>query len=253
MSKVISVVNQKGGVGKTTTAVNLAACLANIGSDVLLVDLDPQGNASSGLQLKAGKATVYEALLGQCPLKNAVVHTMQKRLDGAPTDIRMAGAELELAEMEEREFCLKKALAPVRDDYDFVFIDCPPSLGLITVNALAASDSVLIPIQCEYYALEGVSSLLGTISRIKKGVNPALDTEGVLLTMYDGRTNLSIQVASEVKKHFKKKVFSSVIPRNVRLGEAPSHGLPIHLYDPKSAGAEAYSSLAREVIKRNRK
>ncbi|MBR4502794.1 MAG: ParA family protein [Clostridia bacterium] len=253
MSKVISVVNQKGGVGKTTTAVNLSACLANIGSHVLIVDLDPQGNASSGLQLKAGSHTVYEALLGQCAFKDAVTRTLQKHLDGAPTDIRMAGAELELAGMEKREFCLKEALAPVRGDYDYILIDCPPSLGLITVNALAAADSVLIPIQCEYYALEGVSSLINTISRIKKSINPHLETEGVVLTMFDGRTNLSLQVAAEVKKHFKNKVFSSVIPRNVRLGEAPSHGLPIHLYDPKSAGAEAYSSLARELIKRNRK
>ncbi len=253
MSKVISVVNQKGGVGKTTTAVNLSACLANIGCRVLITDLDPQGNASSGLQMKAGKHSVYEALLGQCSLKDAVGRTLQKHLDGAATDIRMAGAELELAEMEKREFRLRDILSPVRDDYDFVLIDCPPSLGLLTVNALAAADSVLIPIQCEYYALEGVSSLISTVNRIKKSVNPSLEIEGVLLTMFDGRTNLSLEVAAEVKKHFKSKVFSSVIPRNVRLGEAPSHGLPIHLYDPRSAGAEAYSALAREVVKRNRK
>ena len=252
MSKIISVVNQKGGVGKTTTAVNLAACLANIGEHILLVDIDPQGNASSGLKLKAGRATVYEALLGQVPFGSCVCDTCQKRLKAAPTDIRMAGAELELVTLSEREFRLKNALQSVRGDYDYILIDCPPSLGLLTLNALAASDSVLIPIQCEYYALEGVSSLLNTINRVKKGINPRLQIEGVLLTMFDGRTNLGLQVAAEVKKHFKSKVFSTIIPRNVRLGEAPSHGLPIHLYDPRSAGAEAYSALAREIRKNNK-
>ncbi len=252
LSKIICVVNQKGGVGKTTTAVNLAACLANIGEKVLMVDIDPQGNASSGLKLKAGKSTVYEALLGQASFEDCVCATCQKRLSAAPTDIRMAGAELELVNLPEREFRLKNALASVRDGYDFILIDCPPSLGLLTLNALAASDSVLIPIQCEYYALEGVSSLVNTVNRVKKGINPRLEIEGVLLTMFDGRTNLGLQVAAEVKKHFKRKVFSTVIPRNVRLGEAPSHGLPIHLYDPKSAGAEAYSALAREIRKNNK-
>ncbi len=252
MSKVLSVVNQKGGVGKTTTAVNLSACLANIGATVLLVDLDPQGNASSGLKMKAGSATVYEALLGQADMQACIMPTCQKRLSAAPTDIRMAGAELELVAMEEREYRLKNALSGVRDSYDYILIDCPPSLGLLTLNALAASDGVLIPIQCEYYALEGVSSLVNTINRVRKGINPHLEIEGVLLTMFDGRTNLGLQVAAEVKKHFKRKVFSTIIPRNVRLGEAPSHGLPIHLYDPRSAGAEAYSALAREILKNNK-
>ncbi len=252
MSKIISVVNQKGGVGKTTTAVNLAACLANIGEHVLLVDIDPQGNASSGLKLKAGRATVYEALLGQVPFGSCVCATCQKKLKAAPTDIRMAGAELELVNLPEREYRLKNALQGIREDYDFILIDCPPSLGLLTLNALAASDSVLIPIQCEYYALEGVSSLLNTVNRVKKGINPGLQIEGVLLTMFDGRTNLGLQVAAEVKKHFKNKAFSTIIPRNGRLGEAPSHDLPIHLYDPRSAGAESYSALAREIRKNNK-
>ena len=250
MSKVISVVNQKGGVGKTTTAVNLSACLANVGSHVLIVDLDPQGNASSGLQMKAGSRTVYEALLGQCALKDAVTHTLQKHLDGAPTDIRMAGAELELAGMEKREFCLKEALAPIRGDYDYILIDCPPSLGLITVNALAAADSVLIPIQCEYYALEGLSQLMNTVKLIRRNPNPGLEVEGVVLTMYDGRTNLSQQVVGEVKRFFKNKVYDTIIPRSVRLGEAPSFGLPISLYAPKSTGAAAYGTLAAELVEK---
>ena len=253
MSKIISVVNQKGGVGKTTTCVNLAACLANIGVRVLLVDLDPQGNASSGLGLKAGKKTAYEALIGQCDMAETIVSTCQKRLKASPSDIRMAGAELELANMPEREYRLREALSAVRNDYDYIMIDCPPSLGLLTVNALAGCDSVLIPIQCEYYALEGVSSLVNTIGRVKRSIHPGLEIEGVLLTMLDGRTNLGLQVAAEVKKHFRGKVFGTVIPRNIRLGEAPSHGLPIHLYDPRSSGAEAYSQLAREIVKRNAK
>ena len=252
VSKIICIANQKGGVGKTTTAVNLAACLAEEGKGVLLVDLDPQGNATSGLGVRAGKRTVYEALLGECTLEKAVEKTRQKRLSVAPADIRLAGAELELAPLDRREFRLRAALEPIRKDYDYLIIDCPPSLGLLTVNALTAAQSILIPIQCEYYALEGVSALMGTVQRVKKGLNPGLEIEGVLLTMLDGRTNLGLQVVDEVKKHFRQQVFKTAVPRNVRLGEAPSHGLPIQLYDPRSSGAEAYRALAREVIGRNK-
>ena len=251
MSKIICIVNQKGGVGKTTTAVNLSACLAEEGRRTLLVDMDPQGNASSGLGIRAGKKTVYEALVGECTLESTVEKTRQRKLFVAPADIRLAGAELELASLERREYRMRAALEPIKNDYDYILIDCPPSLGLITVNALTAARSVLVPIQCEYYALEGVTALMNTVQRVKRSLNPGLDIEGVVLTMMDGRTNLSIQVVAEVKKHFKKQVFDTVIPRNVRLGEAPSHGLPIHMYDPRSSGAAAYQALAREVLKRN--
>ena len=252
MSKIICVVNQKGGVGKTTTAVNLSACLAEEGQRTLLIDMDPQGNATSGLGVKAGKKTVYEAILGECTLESTFEKTKQKKLSVAPADIRLAGAELELAALTRREYRMRAAVEPIREQFDYILIDCPPSLGLLTVNALTAARSVLIPIQCEYYALEGVSALLNTVQRVKKGLNPALEIEGVLLTMMDGRTNLCIQVVAEVKKHFKKQVFDTVIPRNVRLGEAPSHGLPIHMYDNRSTGAEAYRALAKEVIRRNK-
>ena len=252
MGKIICIANQKGGVGKTTTAVNLSACLAEAGTKTLLIDMDPQGNATSGLGVQAGKKTVYEALIGECPLDSTLEKTIQQNLTVAPGDIRLAGAELELANLSRREYRMRAALDAVKDQFDFLLIDCPPSLGLLTLNALTAAKSVLVPIQCEYYALEGVTALMNTIQRVKKGLNPALDIEGVLLTMLDGRTNLGLQVVAEVKKHFKGKVFSTPVPRNVRLGEAPSHGLPIHLYDGRSTGAEAYRSLAQEVIKRNK-
>lgn len=251
MGKIIAVTNQKGGVGKTTTAINLSACLAEAGQKVLAVDFDPQGNTTSGLGLKAGGKSVYEALVGQSELKACIVSTRVKGLDLLPADIRLAGAEVELVNLDNREYRLKNALHTVAAQYDFVFIDCPPSLGLLTVNALAASNRVLVPIQCEYYALEGVTSLMNTVSRINRTINPALDIEGVLLTMLDGRTNLGLQVVDQVKRRFRNKVYTVTIPRNVRLGEAPSHGLPIHLYDSRSAGAEAYRALAKEVMERN--
>ena len=251
MAKIIAIANQKGGVGKTTTSVNLTAILADMGQRVLALDLDPQGNTTSGLGMTVEDKSVYEAVMGRIGLKEAVQHTDSPGLDLVGADIRLAGAELELVSVDKREFRLKTALAAVQKDYDFIFIDCPPSLSLLTLNALTAADRVLVPIQCEYYALEGVSSLMNTISRVKKTFNPRIDLEGVVLTMLDGRTNLGLQVVAEVKKHFKKKTFATTIPRSIRLGEAPSHGEPIHVYDPRSAGAVAYRALAAELLERN--
>ena len=253
MVKTIAITHQKGGVGKTTTSVNLTAILADMGQRVLVVDLDPQGNTTSGLGKQAGEKSIYEALMGRIPFRECIQETAVPKLSLAGADIRLAGAELELVAEDRREFRLKEGLAQVAAGYDFIFIDCPPSLSLLTLNALAAAERVLVPIQCEYYALEGVTSLMNTVNRVKRTLNPALDLEGVLLTMLDGRTNLGLQVVEEVKKHFRKKVFATTIPRNVRLGEAPSHGEPIHLYDPRSTGAEAYRALAQEVLARNGK
>mgnify|MGYP002552545793 CR=1 FL=1 len=253
MAKIVAVANQKGGVGKTTTAVNLSSCVAALGKKVLIVDLDPQGNTTTGYGISKRSVDIgtYEILIGEADARQAVRKT-EFRTDVIGSNPRLAGASLEMIDLPGRESRLRKALASVQKDYDFIFVDCPPSLSLLTLNALTACQRVLIPIQCEYYALEGVSSLMNTISRVKHTFNPSLEIEGVLLTMLDGRTNLSLQVVESVKKHFRDKVFSVAIPRNVRLGEAPSHGVPIHLYDPRSQGAESYRQLAQEIIRRNR-
>jgi chromosome partitioning protein len=247
--QVIAVVNQKGGVGKTTTSVNLAASVAAAEKRTLLVDLDPQGNASSGVGVRPGtcKLSVYDAMIGQAPLKETILATEVPHLFLAPATQDLVAAELELVDADDRATRLKSLLDPVRGDYDHIFLDCPPSLGLLTLNALVAADRVLVPLQCEYYALEGLTHLMATIDRVKNGLNPGLEVEGIVLTMFDPRNNLAHQVAEEVKRHF--RVFDSVIPRNIRLSEAPSHGKPVLLYDIKSKGAEGYLSLAREFLK----
>ncbi|MFR8067318.1 MAG: ParA family protein [Acutalibacter sp.] len=254
MGKIIAAANQKGGVGKTTTAVNLAAALGDMGKKVLLVDADPQGNTTSGVGVDRRNcgATIYEVLISGAKAKEALVKTEFKNLTLLPSNMDLAAAELEMAALENREAVLKNALAPIRGDYDFLLIDCPPSLGLITTNALTAADTILIPIQCEYYALEGLSQLMNTVRRVKRQYNELLDIEGVLLTMYDGRLNLTQQVVEEVKKYFPRKVFKTVIPRTVRLSEAPGFGQPALYYDRSSRGAKAYGELAEEVIKNNR-
>lgn len=250
MSKVIAVANQKGGVGKTTTAVNLSSCLAYKGKRVLLIDIDPQGNATSGLGIDKNKVnhSIYDVIINEDDIKNCLYDTSISNLKLCPSNIQLAGAEIELVTVISRETRVKAALNDIRDQFDFIIIDCPPSLGLLTINSLTASDTILVPIQCEYYALEGLSQLMNTIKLVQKHLNPSLDVEGVVLTMFDARTNLSIQVVEEVKKYFKNKVYRTIIPRNVRLSEAPSYGLPIILYDPKSKGAECYIELAEEVI-----
>lgn len=255
MGKIIAVTNQKGGVGKTTTAVNLASALGAMNKKVLLVDIDPQGNATSGLGISKqdNEKSSYNVMLGQMTAAEAIVATECKNLSLVPSDITMAGADLEIAELENREAMLKKGLAGVREQFDYILIDCPPSLNLITINALNAADSILVPIQCEYYALEGLAQLIGTVSRIKRTFNNHLEIEGVLFTMYDGRLNLTQEVAEQVKKHFPKQVFKTVIPRTVRLSEAPSFGQPINYFDKRSKGAEAYDKLAKEIIKKNKK
>ena len=252
MGRTIAIANQKGGVGKTTTAINLSACLAEAGQRVLTIDFDPQGNATTGLGLEKEQIedTVYELLLGDCTLEDCLMRDVQENLDVLPSDSNLAGAEIELLDVENKESVLNGYLETIRDQYDFIIIDCPPSLSLLTINALVAADTVLVPIQCEYYALEGLSQVLRTIGLVRKKMNPSLELEGVVFTMYDARTNLSLQVVENVKQNLNERIYKTIIPRNVRLAEAPSHGMPINLYDSRSTGAESYRLLAAEVISR---
>ncbi len=252
MGRVIVVANQKGGVGKTTTAINLSACLAEMGKKVLAIDMDPQGNMTSGLGVDKNEAdnTVYELLLGETDIKSCLQSSIVDGLELIASNINLAGAEIELIGAEEKEFILQKSLETIKDGYDFVIIDCPPSLNMLTINSMCAADTVLVPIQCEYYALEGLSQLIHTIELVQERLNPRLEIEGVVFTMYDARTNLSLQVVENVKNNLHQTIYKTIIPRNVRLAEAPSHGMPINLYDTKSAGAESYRMLADEVMHR---
>ena len=249
MGRIIAVANQKGGVGKTTTSTNLSACLAELNKKVLLIDIDPQGNATSGVGVDKNQLenTVYEMIIGECEMEECLLKDVIDNLDLLPSNVNLSGAEIDLIGVEEREFILKKKIDEIKDNYDFIVIDCPPSLNMLTVNAMTTADSVLVPIQCEYYALEGLSQLIHTINLVKERLNPTLEIEGVVFTMYDARTNLSLQVVENVKSNLKQNVYKTIIPRNIRLAEAPSHGMPINLYDSKSAGAESYRLLAEEV------
>lgn len=253
MGRVIAITNQKGGVGKTTTSTNLSACLAELGKKVLVVDIDPQGNATSGLGIEKNELenTIYDLFIGECELDECLQKNTLENLSVLPSNVNLSGAEIDLIGVEHREYILKKELDSIKDDYDYIIIDCPPSLNILTVNALSAADSVLVPIQCEYYALEGLSQLIYTINLVKKRLNPELKMEGVVFTMYDARTNLSLEVVENVKSNLKQTIYKTIIPRNIKLAEAPSRGMPINIYDPKSAGAESYRLLAEEVINHN--
>ena len=255
MGRIIAVANQKGGVGKTTTSINLSSCLAALGQKVLSIDMDPQGNMTSGLGIDKNEVefTVYDLILGEAGIEEVIVKDAIENLDVLPANVDLAAAEIELIGVENKEFIVHNEVEKIRDNYDFVIIDCPPSLNTLTINAMTTADTVLVPIQCEYYALEGLSQLIHTIDLVKARLNPDLEIEGVVFTMYDARTNLSLQVVENVKDNLNQTIYKTIIPRNIRLAEAPSYGLPINLYDPKSTGAEAYMLLAEELIEKNRK
>ena len=252
MGRIIAITNQKGGVGKTTTSINLASCLAEAGKNVLLVDIDPQGNSTSGVGIDKNNLenTIYDMIIGECEVEDCLIQTDIDRLMLLPSNVNLSGAEIDLIGIDDREYILKKNIDKIKERYEFIIIDCPPSLSMLTVNALTAADTVLVPIQCEYYALEGLSQLIHTINLVKKRLNPSLEIEGVVFTMYDARTNLSLEVVENVKDNLKQNIYKTIIPRNVRLAEAPSHGIPINIYDSKSAGAESYRLLAEEVIEK---
>ena len=250
MGKIIAIANQKGGVGKTTTSINLSACLADKGKKVLVIDTDPQGNTTSGFGVEKNELdnTIYELILGECSIRDCIINNVTDNVSLLPANVNLAAAEIELIGINKKEYILKNEVDYVKDEYDFIIIDCPPSLNMLTINAMTTADSVLVPIQCEYYALEGLSQLIHTVNLVKERLNPDLDMEGVVFTMYDSRTNLSVQVVENVKQNLKQKVFKTLIPRNIRLAEAPSYGISINKYDAKSAGAEAYMQLADEII-----
>ena len=252
MGRIIAVANQKGGVGKTTTTINLSACLAEQGEKVLVIDMDPQGNTTSGFCVDKNDLddTIYELLIGESDVQECIIENVMENLSLIPSNVNLSGAEIELIGVNRKEYILREQIHPLRDQYDFIIIDCPPSLSILTINSMTTADSVLVPIQCEYYALEGLSQLMHTITLVKKRLNPELEMEGVVFTMFDARRNLSLQVVENVRANLKENVYNTIIPRNVRLAEAPSHGMPINLYDPRSVGAESYRMLAEEV--RNR-